>query len=149
MIYTNDMKKIYILPLLLLAFNVSLVDAQVTSEAQTTSTSFNTHISDILYYKNIKKTEFLVQVEDVVNPQNIAYWKVRSYCDDKMTIQLTVSSTNDCGKAVRLDSLSANNTFAFLFDNKTSKLKDFSIKIKAYTKYGKGLHGEKEGFGWK
>lgn len=151
LVYTIiDMKKIFLLTLGILVFSVVSVDAEVVAskEKEVNSTNFKLTVSDIVYYKDIKKTQFLVNIEEINNSQNIAYWKVRSYCDQKMTIQLSASSTDDCNKTIRLNSIT-NNVIPFLFKNKTSKSKDFSIKVKAYNKFGKGLHYEKIGFGWK
>lgn len=141
------MKKIF-LPLFALLFYITPSISEGAILENTKKTIFDISVSDITYYEDIKKTQFSLNIEDVTNPQNITYWKVRTYCDDKITIQLNASSTNDCNKTIRLNSIT-NNTIPFLFKNKTNKSKDFSIKVKAFDKDGKGLHSEKIGFGWK
>lgn len=143
------MKKSFLLSIALLLFSVTVVDAQASiSPVVSKKTVFDTQIMDISNSSDANKVQFSVGVNNITNPNNIAYWKVRSYCDDKMTIQLSASSTNDCGKAVKLNSLK-NNSFSFLFKNKTSQNKNFAIKLKAYDINGKWLHTEREGFSWK
>jgi hypothetical protein len=132
------MKNMYIASVLFLVFSIKIASAQV---------SFETSVLDITK-SGLSDTQFTISIDTINQKENIAYWKVRSYCDSKMTIQLTASSTNDCGKAVRFDSLT-DNAFSFLFNNKDSKLKNFSLKLKAYDKNGKWLYTEKESFRWK
>ncbi len=91
---------------------------------------------------------FSFEVMDIKNPQKIAYWKVRSYCDKGMTLGVTASTTNDCGKAVRMDAL-PNDSFSALFDNATSDTKKFSFKLKAYDVNGTWLNTERQAFTWK
>jgi len=142
------MKISFLVSIFILLFTVTIVEAETNAQTELIKNDFSVNVSDITYYKDIKKTQFLVKIEEINNPQDIAYWKVRSSCDSKMTIQLTLSSADDCGKVVKLNSL-ANNAFSFLFKNKTPKSKDFSLKIKAYDNKGKGLHVEDIGFAWK
>lgn len=140
------MKKVFLFLIILLAFSSNnFVHAQEDSNF---NKEFEIQVSDIVYYKDIKKTQFNLNLNNIPNLQEIGYWKVRTSCDKKMILQLTASSTDDCNKVMRIDSLS-NNMISFLFKNKTSKSKDFSIKVKAYTNLGKGLFSDQIGFGWK
>jgi len=142
------MKISFLVSIFILLFAVTIVEAQTTSQTEYSQSSFSINISDITYYKDIKKTQFFVNIEDGENLQDVAYWKVGAICDNKMTIQLTPTSTDICRKSVKLNSIS-NNSFYFLFKNKTPEVKDFSIKLKAFNEKGKGVHGESVGFGWK
>ena len=142
------MKKIITLILLVLMCPFLVGAQEHSKQASTSPVSFSTKVSNILYYKDIKKTQFFIRAEDIVNSENIAYWKVQSYCDKRMTVQVTASSTNDCGKFIQIDSL-ADNSFYFLFGNQDNKTKNFSVKLKAYDKNGKWIHAERIGFGWK
>ena len=140
------MKKIF---LFLIALSVILINNPVyAQEALDLEQDFKMQVADIVYYKDIKKTQFNVNMNNIPNPQNIGYWKIRTSCDKRMVLQLSTSSANDCNKVIRIDSLS-NNMISFLFKNKTPNTKDFSIKVKAYTRHGKGLFSDQIGFGWK
>lgn len=142
------MKISFLVSIFILLFTVTIVEAQTVSRTEYNQSDFSISISDITYYKDIKKTQFFVNIEDSKNLQDVAYWKVGAICDNKMSLQLTSSSTDICGKSVRLSSIS-NNPFYFLFKNKTTESKDFTIKVKAFNNKGKGIHSESLGFGWK
>jgi hypothetical protein len=143
------MKTKFIVTLGIFVFLFALrVDAATTIQAKPTKTTFETSVIDISDVKGINKTKFDFKVDAITNPQNISYWKVRSYCDKEMNINITASSTNDCGKAVKLNSLK-DNAFSTFFKNNSNEMKKFSFKLKAYDKNGKWLHTEKEAFRWK
>ncbi len=140
------MKILFLLPILLL-FIVNITQAKTLVDEKSQG-SFSINVSDITYYKDIKSTQFTLNIEDIKNLQNISYWKISAYCDKKMTIQLNPTDPDICIKPIRIKDIS-NNKISFLFKNKTSQSKDFSLKIKAFDKNGKGLYGESVGFGWK
>jgi len=142
------MKISFLVSIFILLFTVTAVEAQTSNQTENNQSDFSISISDITYYKDIKKTQFFVNIEDGKNLQDVSYWKVSTTCDNKMTIQLTASSTDICGKSVKLNSI-FNNSFYFLFKNKTPESKDFSLKLKAFNEKGKGIHSESIGFGWK
>ena len=128
----------YITLVLFLILGIKIASAEV---------SFETNVFEIRN-SGSNDTEFTIALDSIVEKEQISHWKVRSYCDKGVTIQVTASSTNDCKKAVRIESLT-NDMFSFLFKNKDSKMKNFSVKLKAYDKKGKWLHTEKESFKWK
>ncbi len=109
---------------------------------------FTFKTKDIVRSAATGDVRFSFEVTDIKNPQKIAYWKVRSYCDKGMTVGVTASSTDDCGKAVRMNTL-PGNSFRAWYDNATSDTKKFSFKLKAYDVNGTWLNTERQAFTWK
>lgn len=137
---------VFALALLLPAFVADAAAIGVIEKSSQVDFTFKT--KDIVRSAATGDVRFSFEVMDIKNPQKIAYWKVRSYCDKGMTVGVTASSTNDCGKAVRMDTL-PNNSFSALFDNATSDTKKFSFKLKAYDSKGNWLNTERQAFTWK
>jgi hypothetical protein len=136
----KDMKAIKIFIIIWAVFgSVALVDA---------STTFSLTTSGIFSVSKSNFTQFSIQAKDITNPQDIAYWKVRFYCEKNMTLKLSLDGESVCGKAVKFDSL-MKNTYSFIFDNDNSDIKKFSTKLKAYNQDGQWLHTTKKNFSWK
>ena len=140
------MKTLFLLAAFIFLFSVNIAYAEIFVEKKPQG-SFSISTSDTVFYRDIKSTQFTLNIEDIKNLENVSYWKVSAYCDEKMTIQLTPVDPDICIKAIKIKEL-PNNKLPFLFKNKTSKSKDFYLKIKAFDKYGKGLGSESIGFGW-
>lgn len=141
--YTKSMKNISIIIAILFLF-VTSVDIVNAEEKK----MFETSVASISEIRDMNITQFDIKVENIIQSNAITYWKVRSYCDKNMSLHINTSDLDNCGKAVRLDSLT-NNSFTLLFDNKNTQIKNFSIKLKAYDQNGKWIHTEQESFGWK
>lgn len=139
------MKTLFLLLIILLS-SVNIAQAKTLVDEKSQS-SFSIKVLDITYYKDIKSTQFTFNIKDIKNLENVSYWKISAYCDEKMIIQLNPTEPDICINPIRITDLS-NNKISFLFKNKTSQSKNFSIRIKAFDKYGKGLHDESVGFGW-
>jgi hypothetical protein len=142
------MKITFLISIFILLFGFTISSAQTIDLDRNNQSSFSINVSDITYYKDIKSTQFFVNIKDIKNLEDVSYWKVSADCDDKMSIQLNPTSPNICGDSVRLKNI-PNNSFYFLFKNKTPKSKDFSIKVKAFNYKGNGIYGDSVGFGWK
>lgn len=147
------MKYIYISTLSLLMFSFALSAHAGTLSIGTPATStspklFETKVGIINRMLTSDVVEFNIDVENIKSPEKIAYWKVRTYCDADMTITFASSTGSQCEKNVTLNSLT-KNSYSFLFDNNTDKLKNFSVKLKAYDKKGMWMHSERESFRWK
>jgi hypothetical protein len=142
------MKKIATLILGLgLCLAYSQVEASIAID-NSSRVSFSTVPKSISKISNTDYTHFEIQAESIVNLQNIAYWKVRTYCDQQMVIKVANSMVDSCGKVVTLPTLT-NNSFSLYFDNQTATTKKFSVKLKAYDQNGKWLYTDKENFTWK
>jgi hypothetical protein len=153
------MKKLLILALVLFglgSFATSVAAAEGVTvrnivQVQNDSTpqsSFEVKITEITKVNGADKTRFSFEPVSVINPQNIAYWKVRLYCQEKIDIRVNELDKNVCNKAVRVEPGTADK-FSLLFSNPTGKTTPFSFKLKAYDKDGNWLHSEKKSFQWK
>lgn len=129
-------------------FSIVFVEAGVIVTNQKHITSFETRVGEINRIGKTKDIKFDIAVSNIVSPENIEYWKIRTYCDKDMSIRYGTSTSSMCGKAFNIKELNSN-MFSFLFTNNTNDLKSFSVKLKAYNKNGKWLYTEKESFRWK
>jgi hypothetical protein len=133
------------------SFALSASAATLSIGAPATSTSpklFETNVGIVTRMLTSDVVEFNIDVKNIDNPEKIAFWKVRTYCDTDMAITFASSTGSQCEKNVTLNSLT-KNSYSFLFDNKTDKLRNFSVKLKAYDKNGMWMHSERESFRWK
>jgi len=130
----------FILPFLTNATTVVTTGPQSVSYGVST-----TLIADI---KGTNLTRFFFQPTDIVNNSRVSYFKIRVYCEDHAT-SITVNNMVDdsCGKAVRLEKQSINNSF-ITFSNPSANTVGFYFKLKAYDSEGKWLHSEKKAFRW-
>ena len=133
------------------AFLVAAVafTAALSADAATsaTSTSFDIRTIGVSTDKVTKDTLFMFQPTDIVNGQNIAYWKVRSYCDMGMELSVNMAKEDHCGTAVTLP-VTLSNSFSILYDNRSNIMKEFSFKLKAYDRNGKWLHTVTRNYRW-
>lgn len=139
------MKYMYIALALLLAVSVRTAEAVEISNP----TTFDVSVTGITKVASPGRgSVFSFKPVNIKNEQNIAYWKVRTYCD--MSVEATVSGSkgDNCGTAVDIP-YSATNTFAILFKNKSNQMKSFAFKLKAYDKNGVWLHTAEKNFRWK
>lgn len=135
---------------LLLAAVVSPLgaDAAMILSVKPLEASFKISLAGINKIKDTDTTVFGFKPEAVTNAQNIAYWKVRVSCDDRISIAANGVAGNSCGKAVQVQNASPS-LFEFSMTNTTGKTAAFSLKFKAYDKNGKWLHSEEQSFQWK
>jgi hypothetical protein len=127
----------------------TIIGYAVSAEAADTAnaTKFDVRTLGASTDEVTKNVLFSFQPTDVVNAQNIAYWKVRSYCGLGMELSVNKAKEDHCGKAVTLP-VTLSNSFSLLYNNNSSQMKNFSFKLKAYDKNGKWLHTVKRSFRW-
>ena len=130
----------------------ALIASAVSVDAATVSvdpnaTSFDVKTIGVKTDSVTKNTLFSFQPVDIANPQNIAYWKVRSYCGLGMELSVNGVKEDHCGTAVTLP-VTLSNTFSLLYNNNSSQMKQFSFKLKAYDKNGKWLDTVERNFRW-
>ena len=142
----NKSKILFFIFAAFLFTNVAHAEMLILNPDTDQVTAFNTNVKDINLIKNINLTKFDIKVENI--SKQVSFWKVRAYCDKDMFIQLTSSSTNDCGKTVSVN-LSKDNLYSFWLKNKDNLNKKFSVKLKGYDQNGHWIHSERERFIWK
>lgn len=127
---------------------VILLSLALSSSASSlpTGVSFDTKVSSI--YKLKSGTRFDIGVGQIVNADEVSYWKIRVYCDRDIDIKFVDGGESTCDKATKFDSL-GDSGYSFYFNNKDDRAKKFSLKLKAYDVEGKWLHTEKESFTWR
>lgn len=137
----------YIFVLLAACAVLSSAPMADAATAGVNATTFDVRTIGASRDKVTKNTIFRFQPVDIVNPQNIAYWKVRSYCDLGMELTVNDAKVDHCGQAVDLP-VTLSNSFSLEYDNRSNQMKNFSFKLKAYDKNGKWLHTVKKSFKW-
>jgi hypothetical protein len=81
---------------------------------------------------------------NIINEQNIGYWRVRVYCEGGATVKFADGAAA-CGKAILVPNTD-KDAFSIFAKNKSEELSRFYFKLKAYDKNGKWLHTETKGF---
>jgi hypothetical protein len=145
------MKKTYILAFIfatfIFALSTSAQGATSTTVVKEEETAFKVNTIEISKIEGSDTTRFTFVPTEIQNVQNIAYWKVRVYCEDHVSITVNDLKDNVCNKVVRIEGF--NGPFFLNFNNDTTKTTPFSFKLKAYDKDGNWLHSEKKSFQWK
>jgi len=121
--------------------------AVVTTESQSVFYVVSTTL--IANIKGTDLTRFFFQPTDIVNNNRVSYFRIRVYCEDQGTSIMVNNIVGDsCGKSVRLEKQSINNSSITLSSSSNSTV-GFYFKLKAYDSEGKWLYSEKKAFRWK
>ncbi|HLP43703.1 MAG TPA: hypothetical protein VK145_00275 [Candidatus Nanoarchaeia archaeon] len=111
--------------------------------------SFDVNLKAVNKIAFTNKAKFDFEVANVVNPTNIATWKMRVSCDGKIDVGFNQTTPNICGKLITIPVAQAKNFSLYMTRQEVkSKGVGFSFKLKAYDKNGKWLHSEEERIRW-
>ena len=109
--------------------------------------SFSVKPTGILRSTMTDNVEFNFSTIIPKDSSQIAYFKLRTYCDKSIRVSLTGFEGNRCGTAARIEK-NYIEFFSLTLDNPTNHSVNFSFKLKAYDKNGKWIHTEKKSFNW-
>ncbi len=139
-----------LLVLSLLFLPIFTIQAQTTYSVNSEDEQlFTVETGGIRKVSDTDITEFKMDVFKNDSENTISYWKVRSYCETGVKVNVNILGTNsDCGKAVTINRGDLKS-FPVFFDPSKNTISKFSFKLKAYDVNGKWLHTEKKAFSWK
>ncbi len=99
-----------------------------------------------VFLNNDSVVQFDTKIVDNLADEGIV-WKARAYCDKNMSIYLLdINKSSICLKSKKVQI--ENNLFPFVFINKTSGDKKFTITLMSYNTKGKWLGTQKENIRW-
>jgi hypothetical protein len=132
----------FLLPVFSFAQSVELPETEL----------FNLENTGIRSYNSYGVSVFDFKITDIQNADEIAYWKIRTTCDQGIDLWVPENILdNNCNQAVNFENFLESNQFSIVYrnnnsDNDTVK---FAIKLKAYNSQGDWLHTETESFTWR
>ncbi len=91
---------------------------------------------------------FVVDLNNMDISKSILYWKVRLYCEEGVTLNISGTDTDECGTAVTLNQKQLDS-FTLLFKTQNDVVSNFSFALKAYDAEGDWLQTERRNFSWK
>jgi hypothetical protein len=93
-------------------------------------------------------TNFILLNLKIDNPNNIdiAYWRVRGYCEDKINLFANGIYHNDCAKTIRIEDTDSDSLI--FLGNNIENNNALNLKIRAYDKEDNRIYNQKELFLW-